>query len=111
MRTDMTLRRTIALSRKVLGSATRIVARALLSAGSLGLSSRAFLTQLANLSQALHDTHHAALEADRESDLVAALREQLLVAASAVSAAQPGEQSAAASSGFPVRSADRGHGR
>jgi hypothetical protein len=94
---------------RVPGSATRTVARALLSGGSLGLSNRALLTQLANLSQALHDTHHAALEAERASDLLAALREQLPVAAAAVSAAQPGGQPAAASCSFPVRSADRGH--
>jgi hypothetical protein len=92
-------------------SATRTVTRALLSGGSVGLSNRALLTQLANLSQALHDTHHAALEAERASDLLATLREQLPVAAAAASATQPGGQPAAASSSFPVRSADRGHER
>jgi hypothetical protein len=95
----------------VLGSASRTVARTLLSTGSLGLSNRAFLTQLANLSQALHDSHRAALEADRASDLLVALREQLPGAAAAVSAAQPGRQPAPASSGVPARSADRGHER
>jgi hypothetical protein len=92
-------------------SATRTVARVLLSGGSLGLANRALLTQLANLSQALHDTHHAAQEAERASDLLATLREQLPVAAAAVSAAQPGGQPAAASPSLPVRSADGGYER
>ena len=46
-------------------SATQTVTRALLGGGSLGVSNRALLTQLANLSQALHDTHRAAQEAAR----------------------------------------------
>jgi hypothetical protein len=92
-------------------SPTRAVARALLSGGSLGLSNRALLTQLADLSQALCDTHRAALEAERASDLFATLREQLPVAAAAVTAPQPGGQPAARSSSVPVRSFDRGRER
>jgi hypothetical protein len=95
----------------VAAGATRSVARALLSGGSFGLSNRALLTQLANLSQALHDTHRAAQEAERASDLLAALREQLPVAAAVLSAPQSGGQAAAEGSSVSVRSFDRGHER
>jgi hypothetical protein len=92
-------------------SATRAVARALLSGGSLGLSNRALLTQLADLSQALCDAHRAGLQAERASDLFATLRERLPVAAAAVSGPQPVEQPRARRSSGPVWSIDRGRGR
>jgi hypothetical protein len=92
-------------------SATRAVTRALLSGGSLGVSNLALLTQLANLSQALHDTHRAAQEAARASDLFATLREQLPVAAAALSAPQPGGQPTAKGSRVSIRSFDRGRER
>ena len=88
-------------------SATRTVIRGLLGGGSLGLSNRALLTQLAELSQALHDTHQAALQAERARDLFATLREQLPVAATAVSAAQSSAQPEAAGRRARSRSDDR----
>jgi hypothetical protein len=89
---------------------TRQAAGLLLSAGGVGPSNRALLTQLANLAKAIHDMHAAGLQAQRAADLAAVVRAQLPAATAALTApgalANPGPARGGPNVGPPDR--DRG---
>ena len=90
---------------------TRQAAGLLLSAGGVGPSNRALLTQLANLAKAIHDMHTAALEAQRAADLAAAVRAQLPAAAAALTASGALADPGPARWGLGVSPPDRDRGR